>query len=964
MHSLDQNPAPGIRAEIRDAEWRINKVDQSSDGGYLLSCEGLSELVRGKEALFLTKLESNLRILDPRETNLVDDTSAGHRASLLYLETLIRRSAPSDQRIHLGHRAALDHMPYQLDPALQALSQTRQRLLIADAVGLGKTLEGGILVSELIARGRGRRILVLSSKSMLGQFQQEFWNRFTIPLVRLDSQGLQRLRNQIPATHNPFHYFDRSIISVDTLKKDIEYRHYLEQSYWDIIIIDEAQNVAERGSNSQRSQLAKLLATRSDSLIMLSATPHDGRSESFASLMNMLDPTAIVDPSDYSKQDYSDKKLVIRRFKKDVREQLGGSFPEREIGVVRAQADASEEAAYEQLMAVSFHTLDRRANSAGQLFRTTLEKALFSSPAACLSTIDNRLERLKNRDDSDETREDIETLADLRAALEGIPKQRFAKYQQLLRLLGNGAQSLGWLKNDPEDRLVIFTESLKTLEFLEEHLPQDLGLKKNQLQALRGDMRDKEMMDRVEAFGKRDKPIRVMVCSDVASEGINLHHLCHRVIHFDIPWSLMVFQQRNGRVDRYGQTCTPQIRYLRTASEQPRVKGDARILDILVQKDEQASKNLGDPSEFMGDATTQEEQEEVVAGYVERHHEDPDDISDAFADFLNQNQTASEDPVGAFTQDDATSNAGDMADMTADPVGLFPGDFAYAKSALDWLRETSGVIQAETDADKERLTLTAPRDLVERLKYLPREIRPDNDRFVLTMDADVIQRELERARQEEGPWPNVQYLWPLHPVMQWLSDRALNAFGRHTAPVVRRPSHLAVNQSIVLLQGGFPNQRGHPVLQEWIGVAMTDGAPTTSRDLETIIDQLELQPGRLPNPGKAGDTSRLQALLDPAVAWARDQLIERRKAFEANLNERLEQQRRALDELKGSHYRQLELDIDQSNQPEAFKARRRQERKDHIERIFDDYWRWLEQTQTTEPEPYIQVTAVFTGEEA
>ncbi|WP_222868253.1 DEAD/DEAH box helicase [Saccharophagus sp. K07] len=188
--------------------------------------------------------------------------------------------------------------------------------MIADAVGLGKTLEAGILVSELIARGRGKRILVLAVKSMLTQFQQEFWNRFTIPLVRLGSVGLQRVRNRIPANHNPFLYFDRSIISIDTLKQDIEYRHHLERAYWDIIIIDEAHNVAERGTHSQRSRLAKLLATRSDTLIMLSATPHDGRAESFASLVNMLDPTAIASPKDYAQQDYRDKGLVIRRFKK------------------------------------------------------------------------------------------------------------------------------------------------------------------------------------------------------------------------------------------------------------------------------------------------------------------------------------------------------------------------------------------------------------------------------------------------------------------------------------------------------------------------------------------------------------------------------------------------------------------------------------------------------------------------
>jgi SNF2 family DNA or RNA helicase len=167
----------------------------------------------------------------------------------------------------------MDVLPFQLEPAAHALEQPRQRIFIADAVGLGKTITCGILLSELIRRGKGKRILVVAVKSLLTQFKKEMWSRFTIPLTRLDSVGLQRVRNHIPTNHNPFHYFDRSIISVDTLKQDNEYGVHLENAHWDILVIDEAHNVAERGeSASQRAKLARLLASRSDSLILLSAT--------------------------------------------------------------------------------------------------------------------------------------------------------------------------------------------------------------------------------------------------------------------------------------------------------------------------------------------------------------------------------------------------------------------------------------------------------------------------------------------------------------------------------------------------------------------------------------------------------------------------------------------------------------------------------------------------------------------
>jgi hypothetical protein len=274
--------APGARIVVRDAEWLVRRVDRTSTGGQALTVTGISELVRDKEAIFLTEIDKNIEILDPVDTKLVRDESSSYQASLLYMESILRRKPPTDQNIYTGHKAAMDPVPYQLDPAIQALKQPRQRILIADAVGLGKTLEAGILLSELIRRGKGKRILVLAVKSMLTQFQKEMWSRFTIPLVRLDSIGIQRIRSRIPTNYNPFYYYDKAIISIDTLKQDREYRNYLENAYWDIIVIDEAHNVAERGtSSSLRSKLANLLSNRSDTLIMLSATPHDGKARSF-----------------------------------------------------------------------------------------------------------------------------------------------------------------------------------------------------------------------------------------------------------------------------------------------------------------------------------------------------------------------------------------------------------------------------------------------------------------------------------------------------------------------------------------------------------------------------------------------------------------------------------------------------------------------------------------------------------
>ena len=210
---------------IRDAEWIVKRVDRTGTGGQSIQVVGVSQIVRHKEARFLSEIVGkSITVLDPAETELVTDSWPQFRNSRLYLESLLRQSPPTGNDLWIGHRAAIDDLPYQLDPALLALEQPRQRILMADAVGLGKTIEMGILLSELINRGKGKRILMVTTKSMMAQFQKELWSRFTIPLVRLDSIGLERVRSRIPTNANPFHYFDKAIISIDTLKQNTEFR--------------------------------------------------------------------------------------------------------------------------------------------------------------------------------------------------------------------------------------------------------------------------------------------------------------------------------------------------------------------------------------------------------------------------------------------------------------------------------------------------------------------------------------------------------------------------------------------------------------------------------------------------------------------------------------------------------------------------------------------------------------------
>ncbi len=581
--------APGMRLIIRDEEWMIKKIDTNEIGEQALNCIGISPLVKDKEAIFLTDLEE-IEAVNPTKVKLVKDESPKYTKSLLYLESQWRQKNPTDKNIHIGHRAAMDLMPFQLEPTKISLNRTRCRILVADTVGLGKTLEAGILMSELIIRGKGKRILVVTSKSMMTQFQKEMWNRFTIPLVRLDSHKIQKIRASLPSNYNPFFYYDKVIVSIDTIKRDVEYRTHLENAYWDIIVIDEAQGVAERGSkDSQRSRLANILKDRSDTMIMLSATPHDGRAKSFASLMNMLDPTAIANPEEYTKDEV--KGLCIRRFKKDVKDQMGGKYLERTVNLVSCEASPKEEAVFDIFAHMQLEMDTNKPKGTGQLFKTSLEKSLFSSPKACLKSVEERLKKLHHKYPNGEIK-DIALLEELRDALALVAPHDFSRYTSLLELLRS--KEYNWNPQTVDDRIVIFTERIETMKFLAKQLREDLHMSDKQIVEISGGMTDMEQQRVVEEFGRTEAPVRILVASDVASEGLNLHYLSHRLIHFDIPWSLMVFQQRNGRIDRYGQEKRPDIRYMMISSKNERIKGDMRIIRILVEKEEQAFKNIGD----------------------------------------------------------------------------------------------------------------------------------------------------------------------------------------------------------------------------------------------------------------------------------------------------------------------------------------------------------------------------------
>jgi ERCC4-related helicase len=936
---------PGARVVIRDEEWLVRATQPASATGVAVHVVGLSELVRNRKAIFRSELDTIIE-LKPEDTQLVVDPSPGFRRSRLYLESLLRRTPPTDDRIYVGHRGAMDKAPYQLVPAAKALRQPRARILIADGVGLGKTLEVGVLLSELIQRGRGDRILVVALKSILTQFQQELWSRFAIPLVRLDSVGLERVRAKIPSNMNPFHYYGRVIISIDTLKRDEKnYRTFLSQADWDVVVVDECQNVAVKGrSFSDRARLASLLARRCNALVLTSATPHDGTAESFASLMNLLEPTTVADPTSYTREDVD--SLFVRRFKKDVQSEAQGCFLEREVQLVHERATTEEDDVFKVLNQVSFHTIDRHrcARGGGVLFRTTLLKAFLSSPAACMSTIDERLKHKDLRSDEDQAAQhDRHVLIDLRERVSRVVVP--AKVLRLIQIL----KSMKIVGAKCKERVVIFSERIHTLRMLEALLPKELDIPSQAIALFHGTLDDQRQQELVAGFGCEKTPLRILLASDVASEGINLHFHCHRLIHFDIPWSLIRMEQRNGRIDRFGQKKIPDVRYLLTVPADPALKGDLRILERLIERETQAAKNIGDVAWLLRLHDADKEEERV--GTAIQSHEDPD--------LLFPNEDGPLDFLGMLLQEDDPQAKKEALPETVDPVSLFTSDEAFVRVAFEEAAADSGdVTLPEWSADGRSLILAPSQDLEARLAYLPKEVQAKDGELHLTTDRARMTVAIEKAR-EAGEWPTEQLLTNLHPVMEWLGDRVLGSFTRLEAPIITVPRGLDGGRACFLVQGVLSNQLSQPVVVDWFGVLFGDGQVIT-------FDELAARVGlsaEIANERRPVDPEPLQRLLPKAIQKAHEWM----KAFRSDRDRRLAEPLRA--ELRRvNHWHERiagKLDAERQRIVDGGRGIRSDEEKRFAEKqayadgIRHDRNIWIDRRLRTGDVAHLRVAAVF-----
>ncbi|CAO5165686.1 Helicase [Frankia sp. AiPs1] len=964
--------APGARVLIRDEEWLVRGVVPTARDGYLVKVTGASEFVRGLDASFFTELD-RVQALLPEETKLVHDSSAQFRRSRLYLEAVLRRTPlpRSERRLALAGTFLLDPLDYQLRPAALALSGLEPRVLVADVVGLGKTLEIGLLLGELIRRGRGEKLLVVTPQHVLEQFQHELWTRFSIPLVRLDAVGIERIQREIPAGRNPFTYFKRVIVSIDTLKNVGLYGHHLEDIRWDAVVIDESHNLI--GANSLRNRLARTLAAQTDALILASATPHNGNKRSFGELIRMLDPVAIANLNTYQRSDI--EHLYIRRTKmsSEVRDKVTDVWADRgpserlvcPAGPAEEQifaeltahwAQAPAETAAETATGAATEQVPARRGGGQQLFPYTLVKAFLSSHHALSESIDHRLRSstLANSASQADERARLERLGQLVGAMSDNDSSKLSRLLTQLREAGVGPGS--------PTRVVIFSERLTTLRWLARVVPAMLGLpvaekpsegkqssasfdqhfndarNRGATRILYSDLSADDQQKIVEEFSLARADVRLLFTSDVASEGVNLHRACHQLIHYDVPWSLIRIEQRNGRIDRYGQRHQPRFGALLLTSAIPRALDDRAVAAKLLAAEEEAYQTLGTAEAVTGLYLADREErrllqdllagrtvEESLATSAARHtvpgtpgtpgtppgadalglDDEPDKADEPrrTADTDTDAEAADGpvvDPLGLENDPDLDAHGADPQPQRFTPPRLFHDVAAFVDEALsevyDGRADTAiglqrGLADARGPDGLRRATyfaLTAPEDLEARLTDLPRtylsRFRDQGGQLRLQLTVDQSEAEASLAASRAGRetlWPAKGFLTDIHPVVDWLVDKVLVRLDRQQAPVLT----VQVDEPTFLVQGVYCNAFGQPTVVEWMALTGLAG-PVRFHPMHEALTAAGVGPG-MTNVQAALDLAPLQALVPTAVTAARGRLEQQRADWDERIAEPL-----------------------------------------------------------------------------
>lgn len=621
-------PEQGQLVNVRSRRFVVMDVSKSSlpinpilngvkKPQHLVTLSSVEDDALGEELQVIWDLEPGACVCEKMELPLPDGFD--QPAFLDAFLDAVRWGAASSadvRNIQSPFRSGIDIEDYQLDPVVRAIQMPRINLLIADDVGLGKTIEAGLVAQELILRQRVRRILIVCPSSLQIQWREQMRDKFGLDFRIVDSGLMKEIRRQRGIHVNPWTHFPRLITSIDFLKRDRPLRLLREvlpaegepmyPRRFDLLIVDEAHNVAPSGGgkyaiDSQRTAAIRLLVPHFEHKLFLTATPHNGYPESFTALLELLDAQRFargVSP-DRNQLDV----VMVRRLKQEMKDWDGSPmFPARNLEAIPVDYSEAERGAHAALKRYTElrckGVADNTEKYATEFVLKLLKKRLFSSPEAFATTLAQHEQSLTSARRRNTTRLSRPTEGILRRQLEQI-EEEFAddaayeestgdaitstsrlfrelsgSEQELLQLLRQWAETAAkradakakelfkWIHTYikpggqwSEQRVLIFTEYRATQKWLYNLLAAEGLVQGDRLMTLYGGMNSDER-ERVKAAFQANpetSPVRILLATDAASEGLDLQNYCSRLIHYEIPWNPNRMEQRNGRIDRHGQ---------------------------------------------------------------------------------------------------------------------------------------------------------------------------------------------------------------------------------------------------------------------------------------------------------------------------------------------------------------------------------------------------------------------------
>lgn len=619
------NLTPGSIVSCRNRQWVVLPTD-NQDIIRLRPLSGNEDEIAG------IYRGLNLENLEPA-TFPVPNASCvkDHTAALLLMDAarLLLRSGAGPFR-SLG-RLSLRPRPYQLVPLLMALKLETVRLLIADDVGIGKTIEAGLIARELLDRGEVKRLAVLCPPHLCDQWQQELREKFHIDAVVVRSGTASKLERDVPNSSHLFSYYRHLIVSLDYAKAERRRASFITHCP-DLVIVDEAHTCTRSGSKvtsqQQRHQLIEEIAKKQDQhLLLLTATPHSGIEESFLSLLGLLQPEfehLTLDRLTEKQRDRLANHFVQRR-RADVRLWLGNEtpFPERDSIEHPYKLSKEYKELFEEVYAfarglVKTTTADMsHAQRRGRYWSAlALIRCVMSSPAAAIATLNRQVSKSGERSlaelDEDLMSSYVHDPTEQEQAVDASPtvvmeqgqesykdtdRRKLKTFVQLAdKLQGNKDQKLQACiaavtsMLQAEMNPIIWCRYIATANYVAGALKQKLEKKGSQIRviAITGELSEDEREVRLEEL--KSYPQRVLVATDCLSEGVNLQTHFNAVIHYDLPWNPNRLEQREGRIDRYGQTASQVKCCLLYGQDNP---VDGAVLEVLIRKAVQIHKSLG-----------------------------------------------------------------------------------------------------------------------------------------------------------------------------------------------------------------------------------------------------------------------------------------------------------------------------------------------------------------------------------